>query len=82
MADEKKPEKLKEDDILKKLAAGPGEAPTGLTSFVGLLGRGAQEGYWRLYLSLDMSRYIDVSGDDVVHSESSSAARRSPPRGP
>lgn len=75
MPDEKKPEKLKEDDILKKLAAGPGEAPTGLTSFVGLLGRGAQEGYWRLYLSLDMSRYIEVSGDDVVHSESLPAER-------
>jgi hypothetical protein len=73
VADEKKGGKsdnqMKEDEILRRLAAAPGEAPAGVISFTGLLGRSPQEGYWRLYLSLDMSRYIEVSGDDVVLSE-------------
>ena len=71
MADQKDDDKppLKEDDVLARLKGGPGQPPTGVTSFVGLLGRGAKEGSWLLYLSLDMSRCIEVSAEDVVHSE-------------
>jgi hypothetical protein len=67
--DDKTRPPLKEDEVLARLKSGPGEPPAGVTSFVGLLGRGAREGSWLLYLSLDMSRCIEVNADDVVHSE-------------
>ena len=40
-----------------------------MTSYVGLLGRSPREGYWLLYLTLDMSRHVEIREDDIVHSE-------------
>jgi hypothetical protein len=78
MADEKKGGKsaddLKEDQIISRLAA-PGQTPTGLISFTGLLARSSKEGYWLLYPSLDMSRCIELRAEDVVHSEPLSPER-------
>jgi hypothetical protein len=73
MADEKKgdgPRKpLQEDSIVQRLVSGAAQPPTGLTSFVGLLGRSSKEGYWLLYLTLDMSLCVEIQADDIVHSE-------------
>src|ERR1051326_35630 len=73
MADEKKgggPKKpLQEDSIVQRLVSGAAQPPTGLTSFVGLLGRSSKEGYWLIYLTLDMSFCVEIQADDIVHSE-------------
>src|SRR6185295_5918803 len=73
MADDKKgggPKKpLQEDQIVQRLVSGVPQPPTGLTSFVGLLGRSAKAGYWLLYLNLDMSLCVEIQEDDIVHSE-------------
>src|SRR5215467_10616774 len=73
MADEKKssgPERpLEVDRILDRLVSGPTEVPAGVTSYVGLLGRSSKEGYWRLYLTLDMSLSVEIQESDIVHSE-------------
>jgi hypothetical protein len=71
MADEKKGSASggpQEDAILARLK-GSGQTPSGITSFVGLLGRSSKPGYWLLYPSLDMSRSVEIKEEDIVHSE-------------
>jgi hypothetical protein len=82
MADAKKnegtgPQKapLQEDRIVAQLVSGAAQAPTGLTSYVGLLSRSPTAGRWRLYLSLDMSAYVEFAEEDIVHSEQLPADR-------
>ena len=65
--------RLQEDRILAQLVSGSAQAPAGLASYVGLLSRSPNEGRWRLYLSLDMSVYIEIREEDIVHSEQLSA---------
>jgi len=64
---EKRP--LQEDRILARLVGGSTSGSTGITTFVGLLGRSPKEGYWLLYLGLDMSVYVEIREDDIIHSE-------------
>jgi len=58
-----------EDRILARLVDDSTQITTGLTSYVGLLGRSLREGYWLLYPSLDMSTNIEIREEDIVHSE-------------
>jgi hypothetical protein len=73
MADPKKggdaPQPLQEENILSRLRSGASQTPAGLTSYVGLLGRSSKEGKWLLYLTLDMSRHVEIREEDIVHSE-------------
>jgi hypothetical protein len=72
MADNSKsnpPAKLQEEPILARLQSGPGQTPTGVTSFVGLLGRSPKQGYWLLYLTLDMTKSVEIQETDIIHSE-------------
>jgi hypothetical protein len=64
---------LKEEPILARLGSGSAPAPTGLTSYVGILGRSPREGYWLLYRTLDMSQCVEIREEDIVHSEVLSA---------
>lgn len=76
MADDKKsnaPGKPQEEPILARLKSGTSQTPTGVTSFVGLLGRSPKPGYWLLYLSLDMSRSVEIDEADIIHTEQLSA---------
>jgi hypothetical protein len=73
MADSKKDKgdlskSLREDPIVAKLKAS-GTPPVGLAGYTGLLGRGSKEGYWLLYLNLDMSRSVEIREEDIVHTE-------------
>lgn len=60
---------LREDPIVSRLVSGSTQAPTGLTSYIGLLGRSPNKGYWLLYLTLDMSLSVEIQEDAIVHSE-------------
>lgn len=72
MADEKKKrggDPLEHEKILDQLARGPAQPPAGVTSYLGLLGRSQKEGYWLVYLTLDMSLTVEIAEADIVHSE-------------
>jgi hypothetical protein len=64
-----------EDPIISRLRATPDQTPIGVTSYIGLLGRSSKEGYWLLYLSLDMTQSVEISEADIVHSEQLPAER-------
>ena len=72
MAKRSKPESsgIVEDPLVASLVPDPSEAPPNTTRLAGYLGRGAQEGLWRLYLTPDLTEYVEGSEDDVLHSES------------
>jgi hypothetical protein len=74
MADRKKAPgdsgSLQEDSIVTRLRGGGSEPPSGVSSYVGLLGRSSRDGYWLLYPTLDMSTSIEIAESDIVHSES------------
>jgi len=75
MADKKpesdpgKPQPLSEEPVISRLKGASGQVPTPLSSYVGLLGRSPKEGYWLLYLTLDMTRCVEIAEKDIVHSE-------------
>jgi hypothetical protein len=75
VAEEKKKGVPQEDAIIARLRATPDQAPTGIISYTGLLGRSSRPGYWQLYLSLDMAHWIEISETDIVHSEQLPADR-------
>ena len=75
MADEGKVTVPQEDAILAKLRASAEAAPVGVASYVGLLGRSSKDGYWLLYLTLDMTHWLEISEADIVHSEQLPADR-------
>jgi hypothetical protein len=54
-----------EDALVKDLLQGSTEV-LDFVVLVGWMGKSAQEGYWRLYLSPDLSDYIEFHQDDVV----------------
>jgi hypothetical protein len=79
MAESKKPggsqhqrsepaKELREDPFIENLVPDPSKIQ-GMTVFVGLLGKSARAGYWRLYLTMDLNEYVEFSQDDVAHSQ-------------
>jgi hypothetical protein len=69
MAADKPGNRPQEDAILARLRPAPGQAPVGVTSYIGLLGKSPKEGYWLLYLTLDMSQWVEINEADIVYSE-------------
>jgi len=57
---------LQEHELIARLKGSSPQMPAGLTTYVGLLGRSTREGYWILYLTLDMSRYVEVREEDIA----------------
>jgi hypothetical protein len=50
------------------LVSDPNEVPE-VRLCIGLPGRSPRKGFWRLYLTLDLTEYLEVRDEDVVHSE-------------
>ena len=69
-------DQLKEEPILARLRGKPGEAPAGLTSLVGLLGRSPKPGHWLLYPNLDMSRSVESQNPTLSTRKSSRPSTR------
>src|SRR5215467_12572679 len=69
MADDKKAGGPQEDKILSRLRSSPAQQPAGITSYIGLLGSSPKEGYWLLYLNLDMTKWVEIKESDIVHTE-------------
>lgn len=61
----KKP--LHEDPIVESLMPDP-STPLDTVQLSGYLGKSDQEGRWRLYLTPDLSEYLDIEENDIVSS--------------
>lgn len=59
---------MKPNEITERLVPNPSEIPD-VRILVGFLGKTTKEGYWRLYLSLDLKEYVEFRQEDVAHSE-------------
>jgi hypothetical protein len=57
---------LAEDALVSALVPDPAQLPDVLC-IVGLLGRSDRAGAWRLYLTADLTHYIEVDEADVLH---------------
>jgi hypothetical protein len=73
MAEPKKPERpgtkdLKQDEVIARLVPDPADPPH-VIRLAGYLGKSARRGFWRLYLTLELSDYVEVAEDDIVHSQ-------------
>jgi hypothetical protein len=73
MAEPKKPERpgtkdLKQDEVIARLVPDPADPPH-VMRLAGYLGKSARRGFWRLYLTLELSDYVEVAEDDIIHSQ-------------
>jgi len=59
---------LKQDLLVEQLVPDPGN-PQPTIQLTGWLGKGAEEGLWRLYLTPQLDQYVEFSADSVVHSQ-------------
>jgi hypothetical protein len=56
---------LKQDSLVEQLIPDPGNPQTTI-QLVGWLGKGVEEGQWRLYLTPQLDQYVEFSEDSVV----------------
>jgi len=68
-----------EDEFVGRLVPDPTSIPD-LRLLSGYPGRAAREGYWRLYLTADLQKYVEIAQQDVVFTEKLQATASSPSR--
>src|SRR5579864_4072536 len=59
---------LKQDPLVDQLMPDPGN-PQPTIQLTGWLGKGTDEGWWRLYLTPQLDEYVEFSADSVVHTQ-------------
>ena len=69
----------KQHDLVEKLVSDPSQ-PAEVTVLVGFLGKSAQAGTWRLYLTPDLSEYLEFPEESVRHSEEVKIVQSALPR--
>jgi hypothetical protein len=57
---------LHQDPLVENLQARPGDAAN-LRVLQGFLGESGSPGVWRLYLTSDLSSFVDVPSEDIVY---------------
>jgi hypothetical protein len=62
------PKRLKQDSLVEQLNPDL-SGPPSVRALRGWLGKGTEEGAWRLYLTPQMDEYVQFSDKDVVHTE-------------
>jgi hypothetical protein len=60
---------LQQDEVVQALVSDPSNPPE-TKMLIGLVGESSQEGFSRLYLSTNLSDYVEISEDDVLWSKS------------
>jgi hypothetical protein len=63
-----KNQKLVEDALISSLVPDPADVPN-VRMYVGLLGKSSKKGYWRLYTSPQLTDFIEVREEDILHAE-------------
>jgi hypothetical protein len=59
---------LDQDELVKSLAP-DSQRPPDVRMLNGFLGKSTQDGYWRLYLTPELTEYVEFSEEDVIHSQ-------------
>jgi hypothetical protein len=72
MADQRQPgetrTQFEQSAFIERLVPNPAQTPE--VRFVsGFLGRSAQDGYVRLYLTPDLNEYLEIREEDIVHTQ-------------
>jgi hypothetical protein len=60
---------LQQDEVVQALVSDPSNPPE-TKMLIGLVGASSQEGFSRLYLSTNLSDYVEISEEDVLWSKS------------
>ena len=66
--------KLEQDALVEALVPDPSGHQPGM-QLTGWLGKGTTEGHWRLYLTPQLSEYVEFAEDDVLHSQALTEAQ-------
>jgi hypothetical protein len=61
--------RLEQDELVRELVPDPGKVPNA-KMFVGLLGAGGQQGYWRLYFTTELKDFLEIREEDILLSKS------------
>jgi hypothetical protein len=70
MAEKRGNKGLRQTSFVESLVPDPSQPRlTGSRCLTGFLGKGGQEGRWRLYLTPELDSYVEFSEEDVLHSE-------------
>jgi hypothetical protein len=56
---------LEQSPFVEKVMPDPSK-PTSVIPWVGLLGKSSEDGYWRLYLTIELDSYIEFKEEDVL----------------
>ncbi len=65
---------LVEDALISSLVPDPADVPH-VRMYVGLLGKSTKKGYWRLYTSPQLTDFIEVRAEDILHAEQMEGAQ-------
>jgi hypothetical protein len=68
MADKRYKPELKQDPLVDKSRPDPSAPPS--VELCGFLGKSDKQGYWRLYLTPDLTEYMDIAEVDIVGTQS------------
>jgi hypothetical protein len=58
-------EQLRQSPFVEKVMPDPAH-PTSVAPWLGLLGKSTNDGYWRLYLTIELDSYIEFKEEDVL----------------
>lgn len=58
-------EQLRQSPFVEKVMPDPAH-PTSVAPWLGLLGKSTEDGYWRLYLTIELDSYIEFKEEDVL----------------
>jgi hypothetical protein len=70
-----KNKKLVEDALISSLVPDPADVAS-VRMFVGLLGKSSRSGYWRIYTSPQLTSFVEVREEDILHAEQMEGALR------
>jgi len=68
MPERKENEDIGSDELLDRLVSDPANPDVNrITGF--LMGKSNREGYWRLYMSVDLNYYLEFRKEDTLHAQ-------------
>ena len=62
-------DRLQQHPLVDALLPDPSQTPPNSTRIVGYLGRSTASGIWRLYLSPNLDRYVEIPEADILHTQ-------------
>ena len=60
---------LEQDPLVDALVPDPGQGPPNATVLEGYLGKSTTEDAWRLYLTRELDRYVELTEGEILHTQ-------------